>query len=190
MINPTGKKLQKIISKMIDEEIEGVDKYTLNGSTWLIFTDQKRWVVEYTEDNILWYNYSFFTEIFEILNMKVTDNQNLVQEWFESRFLNINPVENTIQNGVKHTKRKWSSYPKRVENTIQNGVKHTIKPSYFNSLGVENTIQNGVKHTRMNTWTWSSEAESITQNGKIGVVGTGFATTNEINDIIENNKIR
>ena len=87
MINPTGKKLQDLATTLIDGEIEGIDKYTLNGSTWLIFTDQKRWVVEYTEDGILWYNYSFFTEIFEILDIRATDNQNLIQEWFESKFL-------------------------------------------------------------------------------------------------------
>ena len=108
MINPTGKKLQDLTSKLIDGEIEGIDKYTLNGSTWLIFTDQKRWVVEYTEDGILWYNYSFFTEIFEILGMKATDNQNLIQEWFESKFLRPE-VKDTIfvTNGqeefVEHT---------------------------------------------------------------------------------------
>ena len=114
MINPTGKKLQDLATTLIDGEIEGVDKYTLNGSTWLIFTDQKRWVVEYTEDGILWYNYSFFTEIFEILGMKATDNQNLIQEWFESKFLRPE---------VKHTFLLKTDKERGVEHTIQNGVK-------------------------------------------------------------------
>ena len=140
-------------------EIEGVDKYTLNGSTWLIFTDQKRWVVEYTEDSILWYNFSFFTEIFEILGMKATDNQNLIQEWFESRFLRptVNEtrhyrhneksmVEHTIQNGVKETSFVNPYFNQNVEETIQNGVKgHQVGNSHTNEQSVEDTIQNGVK---------------------------------------------
>ena len=160
MINPTGKKLQDIISKLIDGEIEGVDKYTLNGSTWLIFTDQKRWVVEYTEDGILWYNYSFFTEIFDILSMKSTDSQNLIQEWFESRFLRptVNEtrhyrhneksmVEHTIQNGVRHNGDLWQQDSMKVEHTIQNGVRHNVRDGFKPVHRVEHTIQNGVKHT-------------------------------------------
>jgi len=178
MINPTGKKLQDLTSKLIDGEIEGVDKYTLNGSTWLIFTDQKRWVVEYTEDSILWYNFSFFTEIFEILGMKATDNQNLIQEWFESRFLRPEVkhtldrksnskwrVEDTIQNGVKDTSYDDLVFGNEVEHTIQNGVKDTsfVNP-YFNQ-NVEETIQNGVKETQSTFRNGSSIVEHTIQNG-------------------------
>ena len=130
---------------MIDEEIEGVDKYTLNGSTWLIFTDQKRWVVEYTEDNTLWYNYSFFTEIFNILNLKATKNQNIIQKWFESRFLNINPVESTIQNGVKHDLCVIHNPSKLLEDTIQNGVKEVHQDCSNNTERVEGIVRVGEK---------------------------------------------
>ena len=224
MINPTGKKLQKIISKMIDDDVEGVDKYTLNGSTWLIFTDQKRWVIEYTSDNILWYNYSFFTEIFDLLSMKATDNQNLIQEWFESKFLNINPVEytrgesfhfnrqvedtiqegvketelhkgvrpsaveDTIQNGVKHTKLRGFIDDTPVEYTIQNGVKETVGSKSTKSISLRNTIKNGVKETNpMDEWVNSHNIISdVMDYGNIEMVGTGHATDNEMNDVIEN----
>ena len=179
MINPTGKKLQDLVSKMIDDEIEGVDKYTLNGSTWIIFTDQKRWVIEYTEDNILWYNYSFFTEIFDILSMKSTDSQNLIQEWFESRFLRptVNEtrhyrhneksmVEHTIQNGVKDTSFVNPYFNQNVEETIQNGVKHTDFPfGLGDENAVEDAIQNGVKHTQMTPSALVNLVEDTIQNG-------------------------
>ncbi len=198
MINPTGKKLQDLTSKLIDGEIEGVDKYTLNGSTWLIFTDQKRWVVEYTEDSILWYNFSFFTEIFEILGMKATDNQNLIQEWFESRFLRPEVkhtldrksnskwrVEDTIQNGVKDTSYDDLVFGNEVEHTIQNGVKDTsfVNP-YFNQ-NVEETIQNGVKETRLQK---SSNLYRIEDTIQEGVKHTeiGWAQDNGVEDAVKN----
>ena len=178
MINPTGKKLQDIISKMIDDEIEGIDKYTLNGSTWLIFTDQKRWVIEYTEDGILWYNYSFFTDIFAFLSLKATDNQHIIQEWFESKFLRpkvndtrhykragVGRVEHTIQNGVKETRKPFFENFGAVEETIQNGVKDTsfVNP-YFNQ-NVEETIQNGVKETELHKGVRPSAVGDAIQNG-------------------------
>ena len=61
MKNPSGKKLEKLVFKMFDQMIEGADKYTTKqGSTWLIFTEDKRWVVEFTKDKTLWFNYNLF----------------------------------------------------------------------------------------------------------------------------------
>ena len=200
MINPTGKKLQDLVSKMIDDEIEGVDKYTLNGSTWLIFTDQKRWVIEYTEDNILWYNYSFFTEIFDILSMKSTDSQNLIQEWFESRFLRptVNDtrhyrhneksmVEHTIQNGVKDTSFVNPYFNQNVEETIQNGVKHTDFPfGLGDENAVEDAIQNGVKHTQMTPSALVNLVEDTIQNGVKHTFSSAVESWVLVEDTIQN----
>ena len=56
--------MKKIVNKLIDECVVGVDTYTHNGSTWLIFTESKQWVIELTESKTLWYNYNFFNNIF------------------------------------------------------------------------------------------------------------------------------
>ena len=50
---------------MIDSRVQGADKYMHMGSTWLIFTEQKQWVVELTKEKTLWYNYNFFKKIFQ-----------------------------------------------------------------------------------------------------------------------------
>ena len=42
--------MEKIVNTLIDEAVQKVDTYTNNGSTWLIFTDDKRWVIELTKD--------------------------------------------------------------------------------------------------------------------------------------------
>jgi len=97
------KNLEKIVFKLIDKKIVDCDKYNNKGSLWLIFTDKKRWVLEYTNQGVLWYNYTFFSDIFSLLGMNTGDNRNeYITKWFESRFLHKPKVEDTTQNGVKH----------------------------------------------------------------------------------------
>ena len=64
MKNPTGNKLEKLVFGMFDQMVEGADKYvTKQGSTWLIFTESKKWVIEFTKDKTLWFNYNIFQGI-------------------------------------------------------------------------------------------------------------------------------
>ncbi len=45
MKNLSGNKLEKLVFGMFDQMVEGADKYvTKQGSTWLIFTESKKWV--------------------------------------------------------------------------------------------------------------------------------------------------
>ena len=96
MINPTGKKLEKLLFGIFDEAIQGVDTYNHNGSMWLIFTDEMRWVVEYTKSQTLWYNYYFFKQEMEIIGLDCVENRDLIQKWFESRFLNKLKAQDTL----------------------------------------------------------------------------------------------
>ena len=151
MKNPTGKKLEKIIFKLFDDASQGVDRYNHNDSLWLIFTNEMRWVVEYTKDQTLWYNYNFFKGEMDLIGLDCVEDKDLIQKWFESRFLDINPVEDTIQNGVKDISSVLYKELLSVEDTIQNGVKDTRRSRLINLAAtqmVEDTIQNGVKHTR------------------------------------------
>jgi len=103
MINPTGKKLEKIIFKLFDDASQGVDRYNHNGSLWVIFTNEMKWVVEYTKDQTLWYNYGFFKDEMELIGLDCVEDKDLIKKWFESRFLDMPKVEDVIQNGVRHT---------------------------------------------------------------------------------------
>jgi len=135
MKNPTGKKLEKIIFKLFDDASQGVDRYNHNGSLWVIFTNETKWVVEFTKDQTLWYNYNFFKDEMELIGLDCVENKDLIKKWFESRFLGIPKVEDfyepffdqdqyvqdTIQNGVKQTElSKRDFFPKDI---IQNEVK-------------------------------------------------------------------
>ena len=165
MINPTGKKLEKLLFGMFDDAIQGVDTYNHNGSMWLIFTDEMRWVVEYTKEQTLWYNYHLFKQEMDLIGLDCVDNKDFIQKWFESRFLNINPVEDTIQNGVKETKVLYKQPELLVENTIQNGVKDAYVVEGQRQLPVKDTIQNGVKETFKSESTKSISLRRAIQNG-------------------------
>ena len=176
----------EMVKELIDFNSEGVDTYNHNGSTWLIFTDQKKWVIELTKEKTLWYNYYFFTGVFKYLSLDVVENQHYITKWVEDTIINsvkstkgeyykeIQKVEYTIQNGVRCTQATPFETRKGVEDTIQNGVKYTSwhEPLLLGTK-VEDTIQNGVKKTYSDKipheydWTdqFTEEIEGIIQNG-------------------------
>ena len=169
--------MKKIVNCLINEAVENVDQYDNDGSIWLIFTEDKRWVIELTKDGTLWYNYRFFKDLFSYVSMDVVKNQNYITEWVEDTIINKvkhtakmvfgsnGNVEHTIQNGVKHTYLVNMPILVVVEDTIQNGVKHTQKFQANYQDVVEDTIQNGVKHTSSNKILLQSNVEDTIQNG-------------------------
>ena len=125
-----------IIDKMIGNETKGVDHYNHNGSTWLIFTDEKKWVIEFTKEGTLWYNYNFFQNCFKLMSLDVVENQHYITKW----------VEDTIINGVRNTD-SWVGKPfVSVEYTIQNGVKEIELHKGVRPFAIRDVIKNGVKN--------------------------------------------
>ena len=169
--------MENLIHKYIEQNVKGVDTYQHDGSTWLIFTDDKKWVIELTKDGTLWYNYNFFNSIFIFFSLDVIENQHYITKWVEDTIQNgvrytiegnttfKRKVEDTIQNGVRYTKRNIFFKRYIVEDTIQNGVRHTIKLKLRRQSSVEDTIQNGVRHTGSSMLTPLSEVGNVIQNG-------------------------
>ena len=187
---------------MFDDASQGVDKYNHNGSLWAIFTNQMKWVVEFTKDQTLWYNYDFFDNEMKLIGLNSIENKFLIQKWFESRFLDMSKVEDafdpffnqdqyvedTIQNGVKDTRRSRLinlAATQMVEDTIQNGVKNTRKGNPYFQESVEDTIQNGVKQTELSKRDFFPK--DIIQDGvKHTEDGDWLDGDERIGDIIEN----
>jgi hypothetical protein len=200
MINPTGKKLEKLLFGIFDDAIQGVDRYNHNGSLWLIFTDEMRWVVEYTKSQTLWYNYHFFKNEMEIIGLDCVDNKDLIQKWFELRFLNMGEVkviddyigqdtvqvEDTIQNGVKNTSSTSAPMVLPVKDTIKNGVKETRLQKSSNLYRIEDTIQEGVKETYKSESTKSISLRWAIQNGVKETKSTIMSQDSKIEDTIQN----
>ena len=112
--------MEKIVNRLINDAVKGVDTYKNSGSTWLIFTENKQWVIELTKEGVLWYNYNFFNNLFKYVSMEVTDNQHYITNW----------VENNVVKKVKRTRDANNFAMRVIEETIQNGVKHTTN-DYF-----------------------------------------------------------
>jgi predicted peroxiredoxin len=190
--------MEKVIHKLINEFTEGVDTYTHNGSTWLIFTDTKQWVIELTEEKTLWYNYNFFKGMFAYTSMDVVENQHYITKWVEDNIINKvkdtilerniteGEVEEIIENGVKETSCNVMMFlSMKVEDTIQNGVKHTITSENRSRLTAENIIENGVKLTNKSLQTdGSCVIEDTIQNG-VRHTEIGWHQCNNIDDAIE-----
>ena len=158
-------KLENLIFDIYDKEIEGADVYHYNGADWLIFTEEKKWVTEFTETKTLWYNYKHFNDLLVYFNMDASESTEYIKKWYEERFIFKPKVENTIQNGVKHTKKVFHCPTDQVEHTIQNGVKDIDGSKHYTALGVENTIQNGVKRIVPESIADSFAIEDTIQNG-------------------------
>ena len=172
-------RLDKFLFNLFDELIEGAEQYTHNGSLWMIFTDDRKWVFEFTESGTLWYNYGLFRDRMSIMSMDCVEDKQHITKWFEDRFLNKPKVEdtwessadawyqveNTIENGVKKTTTGKLLVQRQIEDTIQNGVKHTSSGPYLSSEDVEYTIQNGVKKTDFNMYRDNNAVEDTIQNG-------------------------
>jgi hypothetical protein len=171
--------MEKIIQTLIDSWTKGVDTYTHNGSTWLIFTDNKQWVIELTDSKTLWYNYNFFKQIFEFTSLDVVENQQYITKWVEDNVINKvkdtilekniteGEVEEIIENGVKETSHNATMFQSmKVEDTIQNGVRHILNTEYMPTSMVEDIIQSGVKHTEYGDWLDGDERlDDIIENG-------------------------
>ena len=127
--------MRDLLSKIINQFTKGVDTYHNNGSIWLIFTDERKWVIELTEEGTLWYNFYFFQDCFKYLSLDVVENQHYITEW----------VEDTIQNGVRYTTQYGCDDTTFVESVIQNGIRETIHGIHFFEDTTENVIKNGIK---------------------------------------------
>lgn len=147
--------MKETIFKIFDTFTEGVDTYYYNGSMWLIFTDEQRWVIELAQDGILWYNSYFFGDCFKYVSLDVVENQHYITEW----------VETIIQNGVKDTMVQLFTPFISVENIIQNGVKGTCALMNFGSDYVDGVIQKGIKETHEDVYQSNARVWGVVNNG-------------------------
>jgi hypothetical protein len=173
--------MEKIVNRLINESLVNVDRYNNGGSTWLIFTETKQWVIELTKEGTLWYNYNYFKNLFNYLGVDVVDNQHYITKW----------VENTIINGVKSIKGEYYKEIQKVEYTIQNGVKEIELHKGVRPSSVKDTIQNGVKVTNVSpTFTeygdWLDGDERLDEIIKNGIKETNPTNFAAVEDAIQN----
>ena len=160
------KNIEKLLFKTFDEDIKGADIYNNDGSMWIIFTEKRKWIVEFTKAGTLWYNYRHFTDILIYFGMELDEGSKYIKKWYEERFL-FKPkiVEDTIDNGVKRTDYFGEHEDYEIEDIIENGVKETTGNINNREGSVENTIQNGVKNSQSFDGKSLKLVEDAIQNG-------------------------
>ena len=164
-------KTKKVLFYLLNSRSKGVDTYHNNGSMWLIFTDEKKWVLELTKEGTLWYNYYFFQNFFKLMSLDVVENQHYITKW----------VEDTIQNGVRNTD-SWVGKPfVSVEYTIQNGVKETTPSGYLGSIEMKGKIVHQFESPKQN-----NEVEDTIQNGLRKIEGEPHDYPHTVANIIKN----
>lgn len=198
--------MQKLVNKIINESVKDADIYQSNGSTWIIFTDNKQWVIELTENKTLWYNYNFFKNLFNYLSLDVVENQHYITKWVEDNIigevndthwgstLNQLFVDNTIQNGVKETE-SWNesivgelNQNGLIDIVIENGklVSETFVGG-IEQIGNVNTVLNcGIKETHRCSQISDRLLEDTIQNEVKHTLNTEYMPTSMVEDTIKN----
>ena len=106
--------MKKIIDELINNSIKGVDVYRYNNATWLIFTDETRWIVELTDEGTLWYNYKFFNDMMRYVSMDPKEYEGYITGWANDYFF-------------KDVKKMGDSNSIRIQNRGQNLTWRIVK---------------------------------------------------------------
>ena len=130
--------MKKIIDELISSSIKGVDVYRYKNATWLIFTDETRWVVELTDEGTLWYNFTFFNNIFKYVSMEVGEQtEKYIIEWANDFFYKDcahrsiayprdkgrNETPKVLKNGINQMRSILSYGTDKIEKVVNSGVK-------------------------------------------------------------------
>ena len=158
--------MKKIIDKLINSSIGGVDVYRYKNATWLIFTDETRWVIEMTDEGTLWYNYKFFNDVFKYVSMTVgKEMEDYVIQWANDYFYKDcahrsiayprdkgrNETPKVVKNGIKETKGcdleiKWHTHE-----VMNDGIKEVYdSSSTHRQMRAENLMGRIVKDIKPN----------------------------------------
>ena len=125
--------MEKIINELINCSIKGVDVYRYNNATWLIFTDETRWIIELTDEGTLWYNYKFFNDIMRYVSMNPKEYEGYITGWANDYF--FKGVDKTEQRGYNH----GNEFEWHTRAVVNKGVK---KMGGSNSIRVHNRAVN------------------------------------------------
>ena len=158
--------MQKIVNELITSSLKGVDVYRWRDATWLIFTNETRWVVELTDEGTLWYNYKFFKDVFKYVSITVgTEMDGHIIQWANDFFYkdcahrsapyprdkDRTKTSMVIENGINDTQGRGKNHGDEFEwhtrAVIDNGVKGILNSTMLEPKPefIEDVIYQGVK---------------------------------------------
>ena len=156
--------MKKIIDELINHSISGMDVYRYKNATWLIFTDETRWVVELTDEGTLWYNYKFFNDVFKYVSMTVgKEMEEYVIQWANEHFFKVsdlrsiaypmdkgrNKTPKVLKNGINQMRSILSYGTDKIEKVVNSGVKEVNdSSSTHRQMRAQNLIGRIVKDAK------------------------------------------
>ena len=150
--------MEKILRRLIEYGLRGVDTYTHNGSTWLIFTDNKQWVIELTDNKTLWYNYIFFKQLFCVATDDVVENQKHITKWVEDNVINKELTYVTLFRDARDRKQQF-------EDALENGIKSSIPRQYVGKDIIDKIIDKDVIETHDDVYHHKGRIDGVIKNG-------------------------
>jgi predicted peroxiredoxin len=133
--------MQKIVNELISSSIKGVDVYRWKDATWLIFTNETRWVVELTDEGTLWYNYKFFKDVFRYVSITVgTEMDGYIIQWANDFFYKDCAHRATVYPHLTHLTQ--------TSNVVENGIKNVSSTRALGGEYVEKVVEGGIKETQ------------------------------------------
>jgi len=130
--------MKKIIDELIKCSIENADVYRWRGATWLIFTNETRWVVELTDEGTLWYNYKFFKDTFKYVSLDVgKEMDEYIIQWANDFF-----YRNCAHRSIAYPMDKTRNETPKV---LDNGIKNVSRTRALGQEYIEKIVDDGVK---------------------------------------------
>ena len=161
--------MQKVINELINNSLKGVDTYRWRDATWLIFSEEHRWVIELTDGGTLWFNYKFFDNVLRYVSLDPNEGSKYITGWAEGYFfrkndgwkiLDSNAVhrENVavsiVNRGVKTTEGRGKNHGDEFEwhtrAVVDNGVKKVQGLNSDSEWSVRNAMNIGIKDVKPN----------------------------------------
>ena len=170
--------MQKIINELINNSLKGVDTYRWHDSTWLIFSEEFRWVIELTDEGTLWFNYKFFDKVLRYASLSPTEGSKYITGWAEGYFFRkndgwkvfdsdaihrLNKTVTIVNRGVKKTEGRGKNHGDEFEwhtrAVVDNGIKE-VKPNVV-FHGIDNGSMSFVPCSGNVTEIWMIVEEGI-----------------------------
>ena len=135
--------MKKIIDELINLSIKGVDVYRYKNATWLIYTDEVRWVIELTDEGTLWYNYSFFNNVFKYVSMELgQQTEKYIIGWANDYF-----YKDCAHRTVPYPMDKGRNETPKV---LDGGIKEVNRTLHYGKDYVKDVVNGGIKEIKPN----------------------------------------
>ena len=148
--------VQSIVNELINNSLKGVNTYRWKDSTWLIFSEEYRWVIELTDGGTLWFNYTFFDNVLRYVSLNPDEGIKYITGWAEGYFFRKNDGWKVFDSNAIHRENKAVTVVNRgVKESMPNIIMHGENKDRLlfdhrcngNNTEIWMIVEDGIKNT-------------------------------------------